>query len=115
MENVNFKDFTTELIKEYIKARTEGMLTRAADRLSSFISRVIAAIILFICMCCTIFFASFTAAFSVSDYLGKPYMGFLAVCGFYLSLGLLIWWQRDRFIKRPFNNLLVSLVKEKME
>jgi hypothetical protein len=115
MENINLKDLTLGLIKGYIKARTEGVLTKASDRLSSFISKVIAGIFLFICISCTIFFASFTAAFSLSDYLGKPYMGFLAICGFYLFLGLIIWWQRERLIKRPLNNLLVSLVKEKMK
>jgi hypothetical protein len=115
MENVNLKNMITGLIKDYIKVRAEGILTKAADKISSAVSMLFAGIILFTCIGCTIFFASFTAAFSLSNYFGKPYMGFLVVCGFYLMLGLIIWWQRERFIKRPLNNLLVSLVKEKVK
>ena len=113
MENVNLKDLTIGLIKEYIKARTEGVLTKAADRLSSFISKVAAGIFLFTCIFCTVFFGSFTAAFSLSDYFGKPYLGFLVICGFYFLLGLIIWWQRERLIKRPLNTLLMTLVNGK--
>src|SRR4051812_8492342 len=82
MENLNLKNFTTDLIKEYIKARTEGILSKAADKISSAIAMLLAGMLLFTCTCCTIFFASFTAAFSLSNYIGKPYIGFLAVCGF---------------------------------
>lgn len=115
MENINLKDLTIGLIKGYMKSRAENILTHAADRFSSFASRLIAGFFLFACICCTVFFASFTAAFSLSDYFGKPYIGFLAVCGFYLLLGLIIWWQRERLIKRPLNNLLMILVREKVK
>jgi hypothetical protein len=108
----NLKGIIAGLIKEYVKAHTEGLITKATDRLSSFISRIIAAIVLFTCMACTVFFGSFTAAFYLSEFLGKPYLGFLAICGLYFLSGLLIWWQRERMIKKPLNDILLSFVKK---
>ncbi|MFL5731402.1 MAG: hypothetical protein ACJ75J_18075, partial [Cytophagaceae bacterium] len=88
METNNLKEMTMGLIKDYIKARTEGIITKASDKASTIISTMMAGLLLFLCICCAVFFASFTAAFSLSDYLGKPYLGFLAVCGFYLLVGV---------------------------
>ena len=114
MENINLKEMTIGLIKDYIKAHTEGILTKASEKASSFISKMLAGLLLFLCICCTVFFASFTLAFSISNHFEKPYLGFLVVCGLYLLLGLLVWWQRDRLIKRPIMNVLIELVKEKI-
>jgi hypothetical protein len=98
----NLKGIIAELIKEYVRARTEGLITKATDRLSSFISRIIAAIVLFACMACTVFFGSFTVAFYLSELLGRPYLGFLTICGLYFLFGLLIWWQKEKMIKKTF-------------
>jgi hypothetical protein len=115
MENINLKEMTGKLIKDYIKARTEGIITRVSDKASSVVSAMLAGLLLFLCLCCTVFFASFTAAFSFSNYLGKPYVGFLVVCGFYLLLGIIVWWQKDRLIKRPIMKVLMGVMKEKIQ
>jgi hypothetical protein len=107
----NAKGVITELIKGYVKAHTEGLITKAADKLSSFMARIIAAVVLFVCMACTVFFGSFTAAFYLSELLGKPYLGFLAICGIYFLFGLLIWWQKEKMIKKPLNDFLLSFVR----
>ena len=58
-------------------------------------------------------FASIAAAYCISEWTGHPAVGFLAVTGFYLLLGILLLMFKDRWIKIPLmNGMIKSFFKD---
>jgi hypothetical protein len=55
-----------------------------------------------------IVFGSIAGAWALSDWIGKPYSGFLIVAGFYLLLGIIVWLTRGRFIRFPVMNAILK-------
>jgi hypothetical protein len=51
----------------------------------------------------------------LSDWIGKPYSGFLIVAGFYLILGIIVWITRGKFIRYPVMNAIIKQLQAKDE
>ena len=47
-------------------------------------------------------------ALFLGDLLGKMYLGFLSVSGFYACFGLLVYFFRAAWIKEPINNSIIN-------
>jgi hypothetical protein len=55
-----------------------------------------------------IVFASIAGAYAIAAWAGRAYVGFLAMTGFYLILGLLLLKFKDRWIKTPLMNNMIK-------
>lgn len=76
---------------------------KTADIVSTFISR--GAVVLVLSMFMII--ANFGLALWIGDLLGKTYFGFFCVAGFYLLLGIVLYFFMHKAIKKNISNSIV--------
>jgi hypothetical protein len=105
----------TDHVKEYVNARVELTKLRIAEKTSLVLSDLIAATVVVLLFLFVLIFGSIAGAWALSDWIGKPYSGFLIVAGFYLVLGIIVWLVRGRFIRFPVMNAIIRLLHKKDE
>ncbi|PJA06140.1 MAG: hypothetical protein COX70_10215 [Flavobacteriales bacterium CG_4_10_14_0_2_um_filter_32_8] len=81
-------------------------LNKSAAVVSTFVSRgsVVLALVIFMV------FANIGLALLVGDLLGKLYLGFFCMAGFYVLLGGFIYFFMNNYIKRTVSNVIISEV-----
>jgi hypothetical protein len=100
-------------VKEYINTRVEITKLRIAEKTSLVIGNFIAAVIIALLFLFVLVFGSIAGAWALSDWIGKPYSGFLIVAGFYLLLGIIVWAARGRLIRFPVMNAIIRMLHKK--
>lgn len=104
-----------ERVEQYAKTNIEilelKMVSKSADVFSTLTS-VIALIVVV-----TIFFVvvSIGLSFYIGRYLPQDYYGFFIISGVYLLIFLLLYLNKNRWLKVPFKNLIISLLLSKDE
>ena len=80
------------------------VIDKSADVISSLTARL--AVILFI----TLFFLilNIGIALWIGETLGKSYYGFFIVAGFYALVGIVLYLFRNRWIKEPLRNSIIT-------
>jgi hypothetical protein len=105
-----------ELVKNarsYFKTRVEVVKLNAAAKVSLVTSRLIAAIIVGVVFVFVLLFGGMAAGYGLGEWLGKTYLGFLIVTGFYLLVGIIVLAARERLIRIPImNSIIQQLFKE---
>jgi Putative Actinobacterial Holin-X, holin superfamily III len=94
-------------LKAYINTEIELAKLIAAEKLSKVFSNLIAVIFVSFVFLLCVLFASFTVAYLVGEWTGEMWMGFLAVALFYLLLGIIAWFTREKFIRVPIMNAIL--------
>jgi hypothetical protein len=106
-DKINFLEPLIERAKEYGKASCElyklKILDKIASTVSSFISRGIVVIILFL------FLATLNigVALWLGELLGRLYYGFFCVAGFYAIMGGVLYFWMHVWIKKRISNSIV--------
>lgn len=110
-DKINFLEPLIERAKEYTKASFElyklQILDKIASTVSSFISRSIVVVILFL------FLATLNigVALWLGELLGKLYYGFFCVAGFYAIMGgVLYFWMHEWIKKRISNSIVLQML-----
>lgn len=99
---IEYTTTTAELMKLQV-------VDKAADVVSSLLSRIIVSIVIVLFA----FFVNIGLSFWVGELLGKVYYGFLAVSGFYLVIAFLLYIVRDKVLKTPIRNFIISRMLKK--
>lgn len=107
MEEFKKVEHLVEHLKEYLNTRISLAKLEIAERISRVIAWAAAAVLVFFVLLIFIVFLSLSAAHGIGDALGKPYLGFLIVAGFYLLVALLVWWRKERLLRIPLMNAIV--------
>lgn len=94
--------------QEYIRLKIKETKLEAADKLSSVFASIAAAIILSFFGVMFILFLSIAAGLLLNKILESAYLGFLLVALFWMLTGLLIYFARNRLIKRPLKDRLIN-------
>lgn len=95
-------------VKEYVNTRVESIKLNAAEKSSVIIADGVARIIVAIVFLFFIALASVALSLVLGEWLGKLWAGFLIVAGFYLCLGIIIWFRRGKLIRVPVMNALIQ-------
>lgn len=110
-DKINFLEPLIERAKEYGKASCElyklKILDKIASTVSSFVSRGIVVIVLFL------FLATLNigVALWLGELLGKLYYGFFCVAGFYgIMGGVLYFWMHGWIKKRISNSIVLQML-----
>ncbi len=94
--------------QKYIQLKIREAKLEAADKLSSVLASIAAIIILSFFCFMFILFLSLAAALLLNNLLESSYLGFLVVALSWLLIGLLIYFARNRLIKKPLKDRLVN-------
>ena len=95
-------------IKAYIQTEIELIKLLFAEKLSKILSNFLAIMVLIWLLLIGILFASLSLAFFIGERFGKMSTGFIIVSLIYLLLAVLIWYLRERIIRIPILNGILS-------
>jgi len=93
---------------DYIETKLDLLKLKAVDKSSEVISSVVSGIAILIMVSFAAVLLSIGLAFWVGELLGKTYLGFLAVAGFYLLIALLLHFFKDTWLKAPVSNIIIK-------
>jgi len=105
-------ELLVEKVKDYAETRIELLRLKAIDKSSSFLSLLIAMIVVILVGFISFMILSVGLALLLGDLLGKAYYGFFIVAGIYLITGLVLYSTRDKLLKSPMAN---SMIKKLMD
>ena len=101
-----------EVLVERIEAYAETSLKlfklKATDKVAELVSDIASGLTLAVILILVFVNLNIGIALFLGDLFGKMYLGFLAVSGLYACLGLLVYFFRSTWIKKPINNLLIN-------
>ena len=92
----------------YIETRIDLLKLQAVDKSSDVTSSLIAGIITLLVVSFAVFIFNIGLALWIGDLLGKTYLGFFVVAGFYVLVAILLHFFRNALIKDPVTTILIK-------
>lgn len=107
----------SENLKDYVSTNYELIKLQATERTSVIGSVLISTIIIATISLLFFFVLSFGVSLYLSALIGDTFSGFLIVAGFYLLLGLILFFGKKKFIESPLRDKIIQklLKKNKMQ
>jgi hypothetical protein len=96
-----------EKTKHYTQSSVELYKLKLIDKSADIISTLVARIAIALFLVLFILMVNIGISLWIGDLLGKNYLGFLIVSGFYALVSLLIYLMRNRWIKAPLRNSII--------
>lgn len=102
-------------VERYAKTSFEilelKMVAKSADVFSSLTA--VLSLIVVVTICFVVF--SIGLSFYVGRYLPEKYYGFFIISFIYLIISIMLYFNRNRWLKVPFKNLIIALLLSKEE
>ena len=103
-------------IKEYANLRKELAILTIAEKTSTAAGTAAAGGVMAILGIFVFFFGSLTLGFYLSEVIGNSYSGFLIITAFYFLVALIIYFTKEKMIKKPIETgMIKSIFKERNE
>lgn len=96
--------------EQYGKTTLELIKLKALDKSADMTSTLASWIIVVVLIVLFFLILNIGIALWIGEMLGKAYFGFFAVAGFYGLLALIFGIFREKLIKKPVNNSIISQV-----
>jgi len=93
--------------KDYVDNRLELFKLKFIDKSSSIASSAVSGITLFVIFFIFFVILNIGIALLIGDLVGKSYLGFLIWAGFYLIVGLVIMFSRNKIFKGPISGAII--------
>ncbi len=110
MEGKNRVEQLVSNIKEYAETRLDIALLNTQDKISDILSSIASIAVVAILGMLIILFSSIGAAWWIGQMLHNPSIGFFCVAGFYLLAAIIIYLNRNNWIKNPLINGLLKKI-----
>ena len=98
---------------QYGKTSIELIKLQAVDKTSDGVSSFVPSSVIVIVLGCILFFVNVGAAFWLGELLGKVYLGFFAVAGFYVVVAFVLRVFMFKWIKRVFYDYMIKQLLRK--
>lgn len=106
----------TDHVEDYIKTREELAKLIAAEKSSMVAGELFSSFVLLLVFSTAFLFLSFSAAYLIAELSGKVYLGFISVTAFYLLTGILLYANRQHWLKNPvINSVIKNFFKEEKQ
>ena len=98
--------------EQYGKTTIELVKLKTLDKTADVVSSVVSWLV--VCVLAILFFVPLNIGIALwlGDLLGKSYMGFFIVAGFYAVFFIFFWIFRKSLIKKPMNDSIINQVLE---
>jgi hypothetical protein len=111
MENkANSFERLFERAGDYFETRMDLFKLKSVDKTSDAVSTFASGLAIILIISFSVIIISIGIALWVGEMMGKSYYGFFIVGGFYLFIGLLIYFFRKQLLKMPVANLFINKV-----
>ena len=119
MESPKFSENITDLIdqvKNYVHLRINLFKLNLTEKLATLTTTMLISIIFFIVFLFFTLFLSLAFIFWFREYMGKAYIAALIVAGFYILVGIVIYFLRNKlFLNRVVTQISKVLLEEEEE
>ena len=100
-------------IKEFVNVKLDSVKLSVAEKSSKIVSNIIAGVIVAVTIICFIIFFSVALAYFLAGFIGNVWSGFLIVSAIYLLITVIILAFKERMIRLPLmNSILSQMFKE---
>jgi len=93
---------------DYIETRIDLLKLKAIDKSSDVASSVVTGLTTLLFGCFALLILNIGLALWIGDLLGKDYLGFFVIAGFYILLALLLHIFRNTWIKGPVTTIIIK-------
>lgn len=93
---------------DYSRTSVELLKLKAIDKSAELVSTLITKIVLIAIVAMFILSISIGLSIWIGELVGKVYLGFFIMAGFYAFLSLLVYFFKDQWIKIPVSNSFIS-------
>jgi len=97
-------------VKSYAETRFDLLLIDAQDKFTSGLSSVVSIFIIGMLIFFGSLFLSVAVAWWIGVYFHSPSIGFFCIAGFYLLAALILYFNREKWIKLPLINSLLKKI-----
>lgn len=109
----NFFEGIVLKIRSYFETYFRLAYLSSVERISVVLSRLVSGGILLVIFLLFFFFFSLSIGYYIAEITGRVSLGFAIISGFYLVLLLVLYFSRNRFLKKSLLNFFVrSILKE---
>ncbi|MCC7232900.1 MAG: phage holin family protein [Bacteroidia bacterium] len=99
-------------VQEYIETRAEIVRLSAVEKSSRMAASLVSMLVFVILLSLVLVFLSIALAYGLSEWIGRAYSGFLIVGGMYLLTALVLFLNREKWLKAPvMNQMIRNLLK----
>jgi len=92
----------------YLETRLDLLKLKALSKSSEAASSIVSKLTILVVAIFAMLILNVGLAFWIGDLLGKNYLGFFAVGGFYTLLAVLLHFFKDSWIKEPVSNMIIK-------
>ena len=101
-----------ERTKDYVETRADLFKLKAIKKTAEVGSSIVSQFIIAIVFSSFFIFLNIAIGLLIGDLIGKLYLGFFIVAGFYLIVGLLIYSNRHKIISSPIANSIIKKMND---
>jgi ABC-type multidrug transport system fused ATPase/permease subunit len=115
MESQKLSDNFNEIsgnVKDYVRLKIDFLKLTLTEKLSLIISALLISIILFLVFLFISMFVSLAFIFWFRDHAGPLYAGALIVAGFYLLVGVIVFFMRNKIFIDPLVSKISKILLE---
>lgn len=98
----------SEDVRELVNVKLDKVKLSVAEKSSKVLSNLIAGVIVAVVIIFFIIFLSIALAYLLAEYLGSAWAGFLIVSGIYLLMALIVLALKEKMIRMPIMNSMLS-------
>jgi hypothetical protein len=96
--------------KDYLNTSTEIVELRTTQKIVNAVSASIGSLIIVLIILIFFIFGSIALALVLGTIMGKTYMGFLVLAGFYFIVGLFLWAGKEKLLNKPISNVMIKQI-----
>ena len=97
-----------ERTQAYIKTSIQLFKLKATDKLAEIVSNLASSFVIVVVIVLFGVNLNIAIALLLGDLLGKAWLGFVLVSGFYAFAGIIFYLLRDKWIKKPIRNSIIE-------
>ena len=97
-------------VTDVAETKVELLKLRAAGKISASLSSLVAIMMVMVFCGAALTIISFGFAYWIGSGLNNVYAGFFIVGGFYALVGLLFFFNREKWVQRPLSNLFIDKI-----
>jgi len=97
-----------ETLNDYLETRIDLVKYKTIDKSSSVLSTLVTSVILILGIFLFLFLLCIGLSFYLGEILGKTYYGFFVVGGFFAIGMIVLFLNRHKWIKSPFEDMIVK-------
>jgi hypothetical protein len=110
MEEKNKVEKLFKHMEEYAETRFDLVVLNIQEKMGNVASSVASAVLLSVFSVFILLFASIGGAWMIGEDFQSPSIGFFSIAGFYLLVAVLIYINREKWIKLPITNALLRKI-----